>query len=105
MSTKTKSLLLIFLVLLLDQILKIFIKTHFMIGEEIVIDGHIIVTVVAIKGGIVRLEITAPPSVCVDRGEVHQRRAECHIVEGNSDPLRELPLLCDAVGGFGVPRG
>jgi carbon storage regulator CsrA len=45
------------------------------VGEEIVIDSDIILTVVAIKGGAVRLGITAPPSVCVDRQEVHQRRA------------------------------
>ncbi len=37
MSNKTKSILLILLVLLVDQVLKIFIKTHFMLGEEIVI--------------------------------------------------------------------
>lgn len=37
MSIKSKSLLIIFLVLLIDQILKIYIKTHFMLGEEVVI--------------------------------------------------------------------
>jgi signal peptidase II len=37
MSNKTKSLLLIFLVLLADQILKFFIKTHFMLGDEIIV--------------------------------------------------------------------
>jgi signal peptidase II len=37
MSVKTKSILIIFLVLLFDQILKFYIKTHFMLGEEIVI--------------------------------------------------------------------
>jgi signal peptidase II len=37
MSNKTKSLLLVFLILLFDQVLKIFIKTHYMIGEETVI--------------------------------------------------------------------
>ncbi len=37
MSNKTKSLLIIFLVLLADQVLKIFIKTHFMLGEEVII--------------------------------------------------------------------
>lgn len=37
MSIKSKSLLLIFLVLVIDQILKIYIKTHFMLGEEVVI--------------------------------------------------------------------
>ena len=37
MNNKVKSLLLIFLVLLFDQILKIYIKTHFMLGDEVVI--------------------------------------------------------------------
>lgn len=37
MSVKTKSILIILLVLLIDQILKIYIKTHFMLGEEVVI--------------------------------------------------------------------
>ena len=37
MSVKNKSILLIFLILLADQALKIFIKTHFMLGEEVVI--------------------------------------------------------------------
>jgi carbon storage regulator len=43
-------------------------------GEEIVIAGSIRVTVVEIRGNQVRLGITAPPSVTVDRQEVHQRR-------------------------------
>ena len=37
MSHKTKSLLIILLILLADQVLKIYIKTHFMLGEEIVV--------------------------------------------------------------------
>ena len=37
MSTKTKSILIILLVLFFDQVLKIWIKTHFMLGDEIVI--------------------------------------------------------------------
>ena len=37
MSNKTKSLLLIFLILIADQVLKIYIKTHFMLGVEVVI--------------------------------------------------------------------
>ena len=45
-------------------------------GEEIVIDGHIRVTVTAIKGGKVRLGISAPPDVIVDRAEIQQRRLE-----------------------------
>ncbi len=37
MSNKTKSILIILLILLVDQILKIYIKTHFMLGEEVVV--------------------------------------------------------------------
>jgi signal peptidase II len=37
MSVKTKSILIIFLVLIFDQVLKIWVKTHFMLGDEIVI--------------------------------------------------------------------
>jgi carbon storage regulator len=45
-------------------------------GEEIIIDGNIRVTVVAVKGDRVRLGIQAPESVRVDRQEVHARRAD-----------------------------
>jgi carbon storage regulator len=45
-------------------------------GEEIVIDGGIRITIVAVKGDRVRVGITAPPDVRVDREEVHQRVAE-----------------------------
>jgi carbon storage regulator CsrA len=44
------------------------------IGEKIVIDDVISVTVVAIRGDKARLGINAPPSVRVDRSEVHERR-------------------------------
>jgi len=37
MSNKTKSILIILLILVVDQILKIYIKTHFMLGEEVVV--------------------------------------------------------------------
>ena len=46
------------------------------IGEEIVIGGNIRVTVVAVEGNKVRLGITAPRDVSVDREEVYARRAE-----------------------------
>jgi carbon storage regulator len=46
------------------------------IRETIVIDGNIEVTIVAVKGDRIRLGVSAPPAVCVDRQEVHQRRAE-----------------------------
>ncbi len=44
-------------------------------GEEIVIAGNIRVTVVSTEGGKVRLGITAPPDVPVNRKEVHDRLA------------------------------
>jgi carbon storage regulator len=44
------------------------------IGETIVVDGNIHLTVVAISGGKVRLGISAPPSVKVDREELWQRK-------------------------------
>lgn len=46
------------------------------LGETVVIDGGIQVTIVAVQGNKVRLGITAPDSVRVDRQEVHARRAE-----------------------------
>ena len=51
------------------------------VGEEIVIADNIRVKVVAVQGDRVRLGIEAPRSVTVDRLEVHQRRAEFHIIE------------------------
>jgi len=42
-------------------------------GQEIVIDGRIRITMVSVKGERVRLGVTAPTDVRVDRDEVHQR--------------------------------
>ena len=44
------------------------------IGEQLVIDDNIVVTVLAMEGNKVRLGIAAPVSVQVDRQEVHERR-------------------------------
>jgi carbon storage regulator len=44
------------------------------IGEEIVIADDIRVRIVAVDGQKVRLDITAAPSITVDREEVHARR-------------------------------
>jgi carbon storage regulator len=43
------------------------------IGQEIIIDGSIRVTVTSIKGDRVRIGITAPPEVRIDREEVPRR--------------------------------
>jgi carbon storage regulator len=42
-------------------------------GQEIVIDGGIRITIVAVKGERVRVGVTAPPEVRVDREEVHRQ--------------------------------
>jgi carbon storage regulator len=44
------------------------------IGEQLVIDGNIVVTIVAIEGNKIRLGVQAPPAIRVDREEVHARR-------------------------------
>lgn len=68
-------------------------------GEEIVIDGNIRITVVSVKGDRVRIGIEAPPSVVVDRQEIHERRRHapdqvphpCHVLA--SDRLGQgLPV-------------
>jgi carbon storage regulator len=46
------------------------------VGEQIIIDGGITVTVTSIDGGKVRIGISAPPAVRIDRAEVHQRICE-----------------------------
>jgi len=46
------------------------------VGEAIIVDDNIHVTVVSITGGKVRLGIDAPPLVKVDREEVVQRKMQ-----------------------------
>jgi carbon storage regulator len=48
------------------------------VGETIVIGEDVQVTVVAVQGKKVRLAISAPPTIAVDRQEVRQRQAEFH---------------------------
>lgn len=54
------------------------------VGEEIVIDGDIRITVTGFQGNKVRIGVTAPPSVRVDREEVHDRRAASPTAGGRS---------------------
>ena len=46
------------------------------VGEKLVIDGCITVQIVAVEGNKVRIGISAPPEVRVDREEVHLARQE-----------------------------
>jgi carbon storage regulator len=55
------------------------------VGEEIIINDNIRVTVVAVKGDRVRLGIVAPRDVTVDRSEVHERRMQFAAVGGDAD--------------------
>jgi carbon storage regulator len=66
------------------------------IGEEIIIDGRIRVTVTQIKGDKVRLGIDAPAEVPVDRQEVHDRRrqfAEPDAVVERPEPASNPPKV------------
>jgi carbon storage regulator len=57
------------------------------VGEQIVIDGCITVTVVSVDRNKVRLGITAPPEVRVDREEIHRQRMEFAEVGVNAEEL------------------
>lgn len=63
------------------------------IGEEIIINDTIRVTVVAVKGDRVRLGIEAPRDVTVDRAEIHERRKEFALVPVTADGEIELGVL------------
>jgi len=52
------------------------------IGEQIVIANNIRVTIVDVNGDRVRLGVTAPQSVTVDRSEVHERRRKQELSAG-----------------------
>jgi carbon storage regulator len=62
------------------------------VGEEIIINDNIRVTVVAVKGDRVRLGIVAPRDVTVDRSEVHQRRMQFTGVPAGAPPEADVPL-------------
>ena len=44
------------------------------VGESIVIDGDIVVTVLELKGQKIRIGVAAPGDVVVDREEVHDQK-------------------------------
>jgi carbon storage regulator len=63
------------------------------VGQEIVIGGDIILTVVGVQGGKIRLGITAPPNVRVDRREVHARRAEFAAGDEEAELVPDAPVV------------
>lgn len=60
------------------------------VGEKVVIDGNITVTVLAVDGNKVRIGITAPPAVRVDREEVHRQRMEFAELDVSPDELIDV---------------
>jgi carbon storage regulator len=46
------------------------------VGEEIIIDKAIRITIVAIQGDRVRVGFTAPRETRIDRREIHERRSQ-----------------------------
>jgi len=58
-------------------------------GQEIVIGNNIHITVVAINGENVRIGISAPKEVIVDRQEVHENRKNS-FSEGPAFPQNRL---------------
>ena len=62
------------------------------VGEEIVIDGNVRITVLGTRGSQVRLGILAPPSVAVLRREVFDRKVK----PGNDrSRSKEPPIMSD----------
>jgi carbon storage regulator len=74
-------------------------------GEEIVLPNRgVTIGVVAVKGGQVRLGITAPAEVSVHRGEVRQRTGESRlsgpdVPEADGKALRVLVADADQANG------
>jgi len=56
------------------------------LGEHIVIDDLIRVTIVAVDNGRVKLGITAPDQVTVHREDVHRRLQDFRGCKGHSEP-------------------
>ena len=56
-------------------------------GEKVVIDGSITVTVLSVDGNKIRIGISAPPDVRIDREEVHRARQEFVEIDEDSHAL------------------
>ena len=57
------------------------------VGDEIIIDGHITITITGLKGDRVKIGVTAPPDIQVDRAEVFAKRLQW------AEAVREAILL------------
>jgi carbon storage regulator len=70
------------------------------VGEEIVIGGDIRLMVVAVRGGKVRIGISAPNEVVVDRQEVVEKRNQWFWER----PFRPVPPAADGIPQALRPR-
>ena len=70
------------------------------IGEEIVIDGRIRISVVEVASGRVKIGIVAPRSVSIDRAEIHEKKtsekSDCVEVPQLHNRIAEQLLGTDA---------
>jgi len=75
------------------------------LGESIVIDGRIHVTVMRVDGEVVKLGIAAPTEVPVHRKEVYEeiQRSNQQALTRPSLPLPKLPKLAAAAKKAVVP--
>lgn len=60
-------------------------------NESLRIGGSVVITVVGFSGNQIRLGITAPPNVAVDREEVHQRKMAEHDPQISPVPSPAVP--------------
>jgi len=64
------------------------------VGEEIVVGSNIHITVVAVRGENVRIGISAPKDVAVDRQEVHEKRQ--NLLKERTEPSIDFFLVGDS---------
>ena len=80
------------------------------LGETIVIDGHILVTIMRVDGEVVKLGIAAPMEVPVHRKEVYEeiQRSNQQALTKQSAPLPKMPkmpkLAAGALKGAGAVK-
>lgn len=60
-------------------------------NESLRIGGNVVITVVGLSGNQIRFGITAPPSVVIDREEVHQRKMAEHVIDISLEPSSAEP--------------
>jgi carbon storage regulator len=63
------------------------------LGERIVIGEEIILTVIEVRRDRIRLGVSAPPAVPIDREEVFQRLQKQHYQEANEMSDHEALIL------------